>query len=73
MVKRRQSAFLIGSVLTMFNKIVTRAAATIAIGVLSYLSYKMVKEINSVDLDDDIWENMNDVYHYHYPKSDSSS
>jgi hypothetical protein len=57
----------------MFKKIVAGTVGVVAVGVLSYLGYRVVKEINSVDLDDGIWENMDDVFNYRYQKDHQSS
>jgi hypothetical protein len=39
------------------------------VGILSYLGYRMFKEINDLDMIDFMGENVDDVYHYRTPKS----
>lgn len=49
----------------MANKQLIAGSVGIAmIGVLSYLGYRMFKEINTVDMTDFMGENIDDVYHY---------
>lgn len=57
----------------MFKKIIAGTVGVVAVGVLSYLGYRVVKEINSVDLDDGIWENMDDVFSYRTAQNHQSS
>lgn len=48
-------------------------AGVIIVGILSYLGYRVFKELNTLDLDDMIWENIDDIYYYRYPKSSQGS
>lgn len=52
----------------MANKqLITGAAGVAMVGILSYLGYRMFKEINTVDMADFMGENIDDVYHYRTP------
>ena len=46
------------------KKVITGVAGVAVLGILSYLGYRVLKEINALDLDDSIWDNLDDVYHY---------
>lgn len=46
------------------KKVITGVAGVAVLGILSYLGYRVLKEINTLDLDDSIWDNLDDVYHY---------
>ena len=54
------------------KKIVAGVAGVVTLGILSYLSYKVFKELNSLVLDDFMGENIDDVYHYRRPTNSSS-
>lgn len=50
------------------RKPVIAAVVGIAVvGIISFLGYKLTKELNKFDIDDDIWENLDDVFHYRTP------
>jgi len=51
------------------TKIFSGAAGVVIIGILSYFGYKVFKDISALDLSDIEWENIDDVYHYRYPKN----
>ena len=52
------------------KKLVAGVAGVAMVGILSYLGYKVLKEISKFDFEDDItWDNLDDVYHYRYPKN----
>lgn len=55
------------------KKVITSVASVAVVGILSYFSYRVFKEIDNLVVDDLVWENMDDVYHYRTPQSDSSS
>ena len=55
------------------KKVITSVASVAVVGILSYFSYRVFKEIDNLAVDDLVWENMDDVYHYRTPQSDSSS
>jgi hypothetical protein len=44
------------------------AASVAVVGILSYLGYRVMKELSSM-VDDDIWKDFDDIYHHRYPKS----
>ena len=44
------------------------AASVAVVGILSYLGYRVMKELGSM-IDEDIWKDFDDVYHHRYPKS----
>lgn len=46
------------------KKLVTGVAGVAVVGILSYLGYRVFKEINTLELDDISWDNLDDVYHY---------
>lgn len=48
------------------KKVIAGVAGVAVLGILSYLGYRVLKEINSLDIDDNIWENLDDVYHYRH-------
>lgn len=57
----------------MLKKIIAGTVGAVTVGILSYLGYRVVKEINCVDLDDGIWENMDDVFSYRTTQNHQSS
>lgn len=44
-------------------------ASVAVVGILSYLGYRVMKELNELDLGNIDWENIDDVYHYRQPTS----
>lgn len=57
----------------MHNKkaVVVGIASVAVVGILSYLGYRVMKELNELDLGNIDWENIDDVYHYRQPTSKS--
>jgi hypothetical protein len=49
------------------KKVITGAAGVAVVGILSYLGYRVLKEINNLDVDF-IGENLDDDYYYRQPK-----
>ena len=54
------------------KQLIAAAVGTVVVGAFAYLGYRLFKELDDLDLGDIIWENIDDVYHYKYPKSDRS-
>lgn len=52
------------------KKVVASVAGVAVLGILSYVGYKVFKEINTLDLGDIVWDNLDDVYHYRHPKKE---
>lgn len=50
------------------NQLIATIAGTAVVGVAAYIGYRLFKELDRLDLDDIIWENIDDIYHYRYPK-----
>lgn len=50
------------------KKLISSITGALVVGVLTYLGYRVFKDINTLDLNDISWENIDDVYHYRYPK-----
>ena len=55
------------------KQLIAGTAGIAVVGILSYLGYKVFKELNTLDLDDIIWENIDDAYYYRRPKSSQGS
>ena len=51
------------------KQLIIGAVGISMVGILSYLGYKMFKEINTVDLTDFMGENIDDIYNYRRPKN----
>ena len=54
------------------KKVVAGVAGTVIIGIVSYLSYRIIKDLNTIG-DNINWENIDDSYNYRSPKSDQGS
>ena len=52
------------------KKVIASVAGVAVIGILSYVGYKVFKEINTLDLGDITWDNLDDVFHYRHPKKE---
>jgi hypothetical protein len=52
------------------KQLISAAVGAVVVGAFAYLGYRLYKEVDSLDLSDIIWENIDDVYHYRYPKND---
>ena len=55
------------------KKIIASMASVAVVGILSYLGYRVVKDINTLDLGEIDWENIDDVYHYRTPKNNEGA
>lgn len=51
------------------KQLIIGTAAVAAVGLVSFLTYKVIKELGSIIDDDIIWENLDDEFHYRYPKN----
>lgn len=49
------------------KQLIAGTVGVAVIGILSYLGYKVLKEVNALDFDDFMGENINDEYFYHIP------
>lgn len=55
----------------MDNKkaLVAGVASVAVVGILSYLGYRVMKELNSI-VDDDIWADFDNAFNFKYKKPD---
>jgi hypothetical protein len=49
------------------KQLIAGTVGVAVIGILSYLGYKVLKEVNALDFDDFMGENISDEYFYHIP------
>ena len=52
------------------KKVVAGVAGLAVVGILSYLGYRVIKELNELDMDF-FGENIDDLYHYRYPRKNN--
>lgn len=55
------------------NQLITAIAGTTIVGIAAYIGYRLFKELDQLDLDDIIWEDFENAYHYRAPKDYSST
>ena len=55
------------------KQLIAGVASVALVGIVSFLGYKLAKEINKFDIDEDIWENFDDIYYHRYPKDRQGS
>ena len=49
------------------KQLIAAGAGVAVVGILSYLGYKVVKQINDINFDDFLGENVDDLYNYRTP------
>lgn len=49
------------------KQLIAGTVSVAVIGILSYLGYKVLKEVNALDFDDFMGENISDEYFYRIP------
>jgi hypothetical protein len=49
------------------KQLIAAGAGVVVVGILSYLGYKVVKQINDINFDDFLGENVDDLYNYRTP------
>jgi hypothetical protein len=47
--------------------LIAAGAGVAVVGILSYLGYRVVKQINDINFDDFLGENVDDLYNYRTP------
>lgn len=55
------------------KQLIAGTVGVAVIGILSYLGYRVFKEVNALDFDDFIGENINDEYYCHIPSDHKGS
>lgn len=51
------------------KKVVAGVASVAVVGILSYLGYKVLKELNAI-IDDEIWSDFDNTYNFKQKQSD---
>jgi hypothetical protein len=49
------------------KQLIAAGAGVAVVGILSYLGYRVVKQINDINFDDFLGENVDDLYNYRTP------
>jgi len=49
------------------KQLISAGAGVAVVGILSYLGYRVVKQINDINFDDFLGENVDDLYNYRTP------
>jgi len=49
------------------KQLIAAGAGVAVVGILSYLGYRVVKQINDITFDDFLGENVDDLYNYRKP------
>jgi hypothetical protein len=55
------------------KQLIAGVASVAVVGIVSFLGYKLAKELNKFDIDDSIWENLDDIYHPDWSKNRKGS
>lgn len=48
------------------NQLISVVAGTALVGIAAYLGYRVYKKIDTFDLGDISWEDIDDIYHYRH-------
>lgn len=45
------------------KQLIAGVATVAVVGIVSFLGYKLAKQLTDFNIDDDIWENLDDIYY----------